>query len=85
MLPLPPLAFSGGSASAKYGPITGSPVVVNVAGFGSKANGTATSAAAPEVDEALTGQGFMAGGLPPWAMYAAAGVVLAALLLRRRK
>ena len=39
--------LAGGPTTATQGPVTAGPVVVNVAGFGSKANGNASAATVP--------------------------------------
>lgn len=78
------------SSSLTAGPVTTGPKVINIAGFGSKSNGTATQSltqAEPDRGDAFPLSSVGGASVPDWVLPAAGAVLLLALVvsLVRRK
>lgn len=83
----PPLSLSGGSSGPSYEAMATGPVVVNVAGFGSKASGSATAPTVsnfPSASGALDGAVGLTASAPPW-LWPVLAVVGGVLLFKRLK
>lgn len=83
----PPLSLTGGSSGPSYEALATGPVVVNVAGFGSKASGSATAPTVsnfPASGEATPGEIGLSANAPPW-LWPVFAVVAAVVLLKHRK
>lgn len=71
----------GSAATGKFGPVAGPPVSVNIAGFGSKASGSATTAQVPDPEGVLS-TGVASGGIDSTWLILGGVAVLAVLLMR---